>query len=200
MIDLLVCWLLFPLALTAVSLGCGLLLEQASGIRLPGALLAPAGLAVVLVTAHIATTWDATAPLATPGVLVLAVAGAAFALPLRDRRPDWWAVGTACTIYAVFAAPVVLSGDATFAGYIKLDDTATWLAMTDRLMEHGRDLGGLAPSSHEATLDVNLRVGHPVGALPPLGTRAQLAGQDPAWALQPHQALPAAFMAMATYS
>ena len=40
MIDLLVCWVLFPLAVTAVSLGCGLLLERAAGIRLPGALAA----------------------------------------------------------------------------------------------------------------------------------------------------------------
>ena len=199
MIDLLVCWLLFPLALTAVSLGCGLLLEHASGIRMPGALLAPAGFAVVLVAAHIATNWDSTAPLAIPAVLMLAVAGAAVSLPLHGRRPDWWAVGAAGAIYAVFAAPVVLSGEATFAGYIKLDDTATWLAMTDRLMEHGRDLGGLAPSSYEATLDVNLSIGYPVGAFPPLGIGAKLVGQDPAWVFQPYQALLAAYMGLALY-
>ena len=60
----------------------------------------------------------------------------------RDRRlraqlspgatavPDRWALAAALGIFAVFAAPVVLSGQPTFAGYIKLDDTATWLAFT----------------------------------------------------------------------
>ena len=102
-------------------------------------------------------------------------------------------------MYGFFAAPVVLSGDATFAGYIKLDDTATWLAMTDRLMEHGRDLNGLAPSSYEAALDVNLSIGYPVGAFPPLGIGAKLVGQDVAWVFQPYMALLAAYMGLALY-
>jgi hypothetical protein len=197
-LDLLVCWLLFPLALTAVSVGCGLLLQWASGITLPRALLPAAGFAVVLVAAHIATATEATAQATVPVVVALAIAGFAVALPLR-RRIDWWAVAVGCAVYAVFAAPVVLSGAATFAGYIKLDDTATWLAMTDRLMEHGRDLGGLAPSSYEATLDVNLSIGYPVGAFPPLGVGAKLVGQDPAWVFQPYQALLAAYMGLALY-
>ena len=61
-------------------------------------------------------------------------------------------MAAAVGVFAVFAAPIVLSGEATFAGYIKLDDTATWFAMTDRVMEHGRSLAGLAPSTYEATL------------------------------------------------
>ena len=201
MTSLLVCWILFPLAVTAVSVGCGLLLEQTAGIRLPAGLLPAAGFAVVLVTGHIATASDATAELALPAVLVLAVAGLALSVPARDRHRhvDWWAVATGCAVYGFFAAPVVLSGDATFAGYIKLDDTATWLAMTDRLMEHGRDLGGLAPSSYEATLDVNLSIGYPVGAFPPLGIGARLVGQDVAWVFQPYQALLAAYMGLSLY-
>lgn len=199
MLDLFVCWVLFPLALTAVAVGCGLLLQWVSGITLPRALLPAAGFAVVLVAGHIATASDATAPAAVPVVVALAIAGYALAFPLR-RGIDWWAVAVGCAVFAVFAAPVVLSGDATFAGYIKLDDTATWLAMTDRLMEHGRDLGGLQPSSYEAALDVNLSVGYPVGAFPPLGIGARLVGQDPAWVFQPYQALLAAYMGLALYT
>ena len=199
MIPLLVCWVLFPLAVTAVSIGCGLLLERAAAVRLPSGLLPAAGFAVVLVTGHIATAWNLTAELALPAVLVLAIAGVALSLPLRDRRIEWWAVAAGCAVYGVFAAPVVLSGEATFAGYIKLDDTATWLAMTDRLMEHGRDVSGLADSSYEAALDVNLGVGYPVGAFPPLGIGARLVGQDVAWVFQPYQALLAAYMSLALY-
>jgi hypothetical protein len=40
----------------------------------------------------------------------------------------------------------VLSGSPTFAGYIKLDDPATWFALTDRFMEHGHGIGGLLSS------------------------------------------------------
>ncbi len=200
MTALLVCWILFPIVMTAVSLGCGLLLEQLANRRMPGGLLAPAGFAVVLVAGHVATAWDATAELAVPVVLALAAAGVAVSWPLRERAIDWWGVAVGCGVFAVFAAPVVLSGEATFAGYIKLDDTATWLAMTDRLMEHGRDLGGLAPSSYEATLDVNLRIGYPVGAFPPLGIGAKLVGEDPAWVFQPYQVLLAAYTGMALYA
>src|SRR4029079_173963 len=119
---------------------------------------------------------------------------------MRGRRPDPWALGAAVLVYAAFAAPVVLSGETTFAGYIKLDDTATWLAMTDRLIEHGRNLDGLAPSSYEATLDVNFSTGYPLGAFPPLGVGAKLVGQDVAWVFQPYLALLAALMASALYS
>ena len=62
-------------------------------------------------------------------------------------------------------------------------------------MEHGRDLGGLAPSSYEATLDVQPPGGYPVGAFLPLGVGAQLVGQDPAWVFQPYLALLAAMLA-----
>ena len=86
-------------------------------------------------------------------------------------QPDTWAVLAAVAVFAVFAAPVDLSGQATFAGYIKLDDTATWLAMTDRVMEHGRSVDGLAPSTYELTLENYLATGYPVGSFLPLGSR-----------------------------
>ncbi|MDX6427302.1 MAG: hypothetical protein QOD52_2707, partial [Gaiellaceae bacterium] len=47
--SLLIGWLAFPLVLAVLSLGCGLLLEAISGVRLPGALVIPAGLASILV-------------------------------------------------------------------------------------------------------------------------------------------------------
>jgi hypothetical protein len=49
-------------------------------------------------------------------------------------------------VFCVDAAPIVLSGQATFAGFLKLDDTSTWMALTDRVMTHGRSLAGLPPS------------------------------------------------------
>ena len=120
----------------------------------------PLGFVVVILAGEIATLTGATAELAAPFAAGLAIAGLLLG-PFRWRRPDVWALGTAVAVFAVFAAPVVLSGEATFAGYIKLDDAATYFAMTDRVMEHARDLVGLAPSTYEATLATTLALGYP---------------------------------------
>ncbi len=159
----------------------------------------PAGLTVVVLAAQFATLADATAELAGPFVIALGVAGLLLRPPWHDR-PEPWALGAAAGVFAVFAAPIVLSGRATFAGYIKLDDTATYLAMTDRVMEHGRSLAGLAPSTYEATLATTLAIGYPTGSLMPLGLGHQLLSYDSAWLFQPYLTFLAALIALALYA
>lgn len=202
---MLVAWILFPLLLTALCLGCGLLLEACLGRRLPGLLLAPGGFVVIVVIAGLFTSRGETAPLAIWAVLVAALLGLALSFPSaqgggrltpwRGRLPEAPALLAALAIFAVFAAPVVLSGNPTFTGYIKLDDTATWLAFVDRVMEHGRDLSGLEPSTYQTTLAVNLPAGYPVGAFLPLGVGARLTATDPAWLVQPYMATMAGIFA-----
>src|SRR3989442_473314 len=120
-----VAWLLFPGLVAILCLGAGLLLEQASAGSLPGVLVLPAGMAAIVVTTRIATYWSATARLATPLVVATAVVGiVVWAVGDRRLRPDPWAAATVLAVFAVFAAPVVLSGDASFAGYGLLGDTA----------------------------------------------------------------------------
>jgi hypothetical protein len=192
-----VAWLAFPLVLGLVSFGCGLLVEELSGRRVPVLLLMPLGFAFVIVVVQFATLSDATAELGVPAVVAAAAAG--FGLSYPWGRVDPWAVLAPVLVYAVYLAPVVLSGEATFTGYIKLDDTATWFALTDRVMEHGRSLEGLAPSSYEATLAFNLADGYPIGAFLPLGVGRALVGQDVAWVFQPYLAFVAAMLASALY-
>jgi hypothetical protein len=175
------------------------LLELASGERLPRPLVLPAGLTVVILAGQFATLADATAELAGPLVIGLAAAGLLLSAPWR-ARPDPWAYGAAVGVFAVFAAPIVLSGEATFAGYIKLDDTATYFAMTDRVMEHGRSLAGLAPSTYEATLGTTVSIGYPTGSLMPLGIGHQLLAYDIAWLFQPYLTVLAALLALALYA
>jgi hypothetical protein len=197
-VTLIICWIVFPAVMAALSLGCGLLVERAARTRLPVELLVPTGFAAIVGISLFATLSATTARLALPAVLALAVVGLAAALPPSARRIDPWAVAAALGVFAVFAAPVVLSGDATFAGYVKLDDTATFLALTDRAMEHGRSLEGLEPSSYEATLAVNLPF-YPLGSLLPLGIGASIVGQDGAWVFQPYLAFLAALLALSLY-
>ena len=102
-------------------------------------------------------------------------------------RPPWpvrcWRAPLAAAVgtFAAFAAPTVLSGRATFDGYIKLDDTATYFAMTDRVMEHARSLTGLAPSTYEATLATTVKLGYPTGSLMPVGIGHSLLSYAIAW-------------------
>lgn len=194
-----VAWIVFPVVLVALCLGCGLLLEACVGRRLPGALLAPAGFVVLIMLAAIFTSRGETASLATPAIVLAALAGAALSFPWRGRALDRWAIAVALGVFAVYAAPVVLSGHPTFAGYIKLDDTATWMAFADRLIDHGRDLSGLEPSSYQTTLAVNLPSGYPVGAFLPLGVGTKLTGTDIAWLVQPYMATMAGLLALCLY-
>jgi hypothetical protein len=197
---LLVAWLAFPLVLGLLALGCGLLLDSLSGRRLPAPLILPAGLAVVIAAAHFPALTDATAELTTPLVVSLAVAGLALSWPWRPLRVDPWPAGAAIAVYCVFAAPFVLSGEATFGGYIKLDDTASWLAMTARVIDHGPTFSSLAPSSYEATLDFYLGSHYPDGAFLPLGIGGKLVGEDIAWLYQPYLAFLAAMVALCLYA
>jgi hypothetical protein len=196
---MIVAWILFPLVLTALCLGCGLLLEALAGRRLPGPLLAPAGFAVLVVIAGIVTSRGETAMLATPLVVLAAVAGAALGYPWKGRRPDGWMICAALGVFAVYTAPVVLSGHPTFTGYIKLDDTATWMAFVDRLLDHGRDFSGLEPSSYQTTLAVNFPGGYPIGVFLPLGVGVKLTGADVAWLVQPYMATMAALLSLCLY-
>jgi hypothetical protein len=154
---------------------------------------------VLILAGELATLTDATAGLAGPFVIVLAVAGLLL-------RPPWpvrsfgWPAGAAVGAFAVYAAPFVLSGQATFGGYIKLDDTATYFAMTDRVMEHARNLAGLAPSTYEATLATTIKIGYPTGSLMPIGIGHQLLSYDIAWLFQPYLAFMAAMLALSLYA
>src|SRR3954471_14537560 len=198
---MLVAWVVFPLVMGVLALGCGLLVEVVAGLELRSGLLLPVGLALVIVVASLATMWSATASLATPAVVVCAVVGLGLTASWRGRRPNPWLVGASVGVFAVYAAPIVLSGQATFAGYITLDDTATWLALIDRALEHGRSLDGLRASTYEATLDSYVtKSGYPIGSFLPLGVGSKLVGTDAAWLFQPYIAWLAALLASSLYA
>jgi hypothetical protein len=200
-VSLLAAWVLFPLIMIAVTVGCGLLLEAVLGIRIPGVLLPATGIAVIIVVGQFLTLGGSIAQLTTPLIVALAVAG--YALTWRRRKPtmDWWPAIAAIAVFAVYAAPIVASGEATFAGFIKLDDTATWLAFTDLIMEQGRSVAGLAPSTYEALLSIDLGANsYPIGTFLPLGVGHELVGQDVAWVIQPYMAFLGATLSLALWS
>jgi hypothetical protein len=196
-VDLLICWVLFPALLLGLAAGWGRVVELAAGRRLALAILPVLGFAGMVVAGQFLTLTDATAELTTPAFVVVGALGLA---AWGRRLPSAWGVGAVAGVFAVYAAPIVLSGEATFAGYIRLDDTATWMALTDRVMEHGRSLDGLAPSTYEATLAFNLADGYPIGVFLALGAGRELVGQDVAWLIQPYMAWLAALLALSLWA
>src|SRR5207302_8171694 len=171
----------------------------AGGVSLPWPLLVPAGFALVVAATQFPTLSGGTASLAAPLVVALAVVGLA-AAPRRALAIDPCGAAAGLAAYLVYAAPTLLSGRATFDGYIKLGDTASYLAMLDRVEFHGRDLSGLAPSTYEATLHTSLAYGYPVGSFAPLGVAQRLLGIDAAWLWQPYLALLGGLLALALYA
>ena len=171
------------------------------GRRMPPALLPGVGLVAMIAIGGLITCFSDLAHFTTAAIVALAVAGfasAAFSgtLPWRGRRVSWWPILAAAGVFFVFGAPVILSGDATFAGYVKLDDTSTWLAFTDHVLAYGHSTAGIPPSSYEATVQINLSAGYPLGAFIPLGIGHELTASDSAWLFQPYLSLMAAFMSL----
>jgi hypothetical protein len=186
-VTLILCWLAFPLVLALLSAGLGLLVERAAALRMETSLLLPCGFALLVVVTSLATASGASARFATPTVLVLAGLG----FVLGARRRGWAGAsgpGTAAVLgaMAAAAAPVVLTGDASFAGYTQLDDISTFLALASHAIEHGRDVSGLPPSTYEAAVAVNMNAGYPLGSFVPLAAARPIVGQELAWLWQPY--------------
>lgn len=169
---MLVAWLVFPLVLAALCAGLGLLVDALSGRRLPGALVAPAGLVAMVVVGGLASLAGAGIALTATALIVAAGLGPLAALPWRFGRPDPWAAGTALAVFALFAAPVVLSGEPTFAAYGDPATMAEWLAFL---------------------------AGDPGGLLVPIAVLEQLLGGEAAWYLQPYLALIGALIALTAW-
>jgi hypothetical protein len=195
---MLVCWVVFPAVLGAISLGCGLALEKASGRPLPGSLLLPAGFAVVIALAGLPVLVSPLARVATPLVVAVAALGLVFGrLPRGRRVGDALALGV--ILFVIYGAPVLLSGEATFLGYNRLDDTSTWLGITDLVMHHGRSVSGLAPSTYEYVIKNYVGTGYPVGAFLPMGIGHVLVRQDVAWLFQPTISFMGAMLGLSLY-
>src|SRR5436190_24374660 len=120
--SLLVAWGAFPLLLLALTGGWGLLVERAVGRRIPRALVPGAGLcALIAVTEPLLLLGPANrvaTPIAAAGAATgwLVAAARRRAGPPAGWRPGRWAVIAGTATFAVFAAPMVLSGQATFPG------------------------------------------------------------------------------------
>lgn len=194
-------WLLFPLLLLALCLGLGLLVDRVAGGWVPGALLLPLGLAALIALAGTVTWADSLAELVTAVAVALALAGAWLGRArLRPSGVDRAAVAAGVGVLAVCAAPVVLSGEATFAGYTLLGDTSIHFILTDWVGRHGADIEPLPFSSYQSALHTYLATAYPLGAHAALAAAAPLGLEPLPWIYQPFLAVIVTMVALALYS
>jgi hypothetical protein len=196
--SLILSWVLFPLILAAIGAGWGAVAERAAGAPLNDALLVPLGLASALVVAGILTTFTATAPAAVPVVAAGAAAGLIFAWP--GRRLGGWPLLAAVGVVLVYGAPVLLSGQATFNGFVKLDDSSTWFNIVDHVMSHARSVSGEPPSTYSLVYTGDVGASYPLGAFMLPGVARALVRVDVAWIFQPYMACCAATVALCLYA
>jgi hypothetical protein len=197
--SMILAWVLLPLVLAAVGLGWGALVEWAAGGGGLGAYTIPVGLAAAIVVAALLTSWSATASAAGPVVAFAALAGLARAYLGRVRIP-LPALAAGLGAFLIFGLPVILSGQATFLGYVRLDDTATWFALADQLFAHGRSVAGLPLSTFQTLVNTNLNTSaYPAGAFMILGVGHWITGIDIAWIFQPYLAVCAGALALTLY-
>jgi hypothetical protein len=195
------CWLVVPAVVVVLSTGLGLLAERVTRTRLPAPVVLALGMCSLVVLTTLGTAFGATATLTGPAVVVLALAGWLLARPPLTRRgARRRSVLAALAVFAVYAAPVALSGGVSWAGFIKLDDTPTWMALADRLASAGHTTDGLAQSTYGVLVRLLFDQGYPVGAFADLGVVARITGQDVAWVIQPLMATLAAGLALGLYA
>ena len=191
-------WALFPLVLAAVGLGWGALVEWGAGTREIGVMAIPLGLAAAIVVAALFTAFSFSAPAAAPVVAVGALFGLARAWRRATLAPP--ALLAAVGVLLIYGAPVILSGEATFLGYVRLDDTATWLGLIDQLFAHGRDISSLPSSTYQLNLNAYLvTAGYPSGAFMLVGVGHWITGIDAAWIFQPYLAVCASALALCCF-
>jgi hypothetical protein len=201
MLAWIVAWVIVPVVIVALSAGIGLLAERCTRTRLSWPTVVAVGACGLVVLSTLLTTLTPTAPLATPALVIVSLAGWTLARPAawtRTRRP--WPVLSAVAVFACYAAPVALSGAPTWAGFVKLDDTPDWMALADRLVTVGRSTQGLAHSTFGVLIPELFDGGYPVGAFADLGVVSRLVGQDSAWVVQPLMATLAGILCLALYA
>jgi hypothetical protein len=201
-------WVVFPLAMIVLCLGAGLALRRVSGASaLPLVLVLPAGLAVLVVLCGLLCYFKGTAQLAGPACAVVGVGGLlvgrAALGEIRARGlggVDRWALVAGLGAWAVFAAPIVLSGKPGFTGYAHIVDISYELDLSAHFAHAGRATDPtVASSAYQTVLNKYLASGYPGGGPWTLGALSNLTPIDLSWLYQPFLAFVAAMSSLSMY-
>lgn len=178
---------LYPLLFALLALGAGLVVDRASGGGIPGVLLLPFGVALLVVLGELMSYAGPTAGLIPAAAALVALAGLVLGRErLRPREVDRWALAAAAATYVIVCAPVLLGGRPTLPGYLLDTTVGIHLAGTEFLSEHARNFSDLAQSSLRGHLEGYIGFRYPTGSYVLLLAGGRLTGQDLIWVYHPH--------------
>ncbi len=173
---------------------------------MPGILIVPLGLAVLVIVAGIFCDASATAPLAAPALAVVGVAGLlvgrrSIARAIRDRARgiNVWALVAAIGAWALVAAPIVLTGKPGFTGYGRIVDISYEFDLAVHFAHSGRHIPAAGSSGYQVALKKYLEAGYPGGGPWTLGALSNLTPVDLTWLYQSFLAFLAGMSALSIY-
>lgn len=201
---MLLLWLVAPLLLALLSYGFGLIPSMALRKPLGFTLTTAIGFVLIAILGSLLTSNPRIAPdtaiiIAVVSGLSLIISALWFTSYFHFDLPSIFA---GLFTYVAYSLPFFIYGRPTWAGWIKLDDNSTFLAVTDRLMNVGRTVPLEITSTFDRVIqmmfvgDSGGRFSYPVGALIPFGTMSKLTGLESAWLYQPYLSFCAALAAM----
>jgi hypothetical protein len=159
----------------ASSLGCGLALERVLRVRLANALLLPLGLCVSLVLIFPGYALGAGDVPAFVLLVVVTLAGFAFARDgLLARLNPGWAGVAGLAAYILYMLPVIAYGHWTWSGYDFVNDSSFEMLLAEHVKGFGTTLGNIPETSEREFLSSYLGAGYPLGSQSQLGTYSGL--------------------------
>jgi hypothetical protein len=190
-------WIALPLLVAVASLGVGLLVEQLTRLRLTNGVTLTVGFAASLVALALPYELGLGAPWAAALLVLLAAAGLVLARGrLGAALPDGPTALAALAVYGLYIAPILLSGQTSFAGYTLLGDTSVHFSMIDYISDHGARLVTLEPSSYSSVTGAEITIGYPLGLHYELASVHWLLGAEVSRIYQPFLATTIALAVM----
>ncbi len=182
----LIAWIALPLLVVAASWGVGLLLERLTRLRFAGGVTVTVGFVASFVALAVPYQLGLGAPWGAALLVIAAVAGIVLGRGrLGDSLPDGWTLGAVAAVYGLYMAPIVFSGQTTFAGYTLLGDTSVHFSLVDYISDHGARLVAQEPSSFSSVTDGQIKIGYPLGLHYELASVRWLLGAEVSRIYQP---------------
>ena len=211
MVEMIVIWVIAPLVLATLSYGLGLIFAIATRKELKFYELIVLGFLAMVVLGSAVTSSAKWAHFAAPITGVLAILGITLCRIRFRHYLKFDRVGAAAgaLTYSIFSFPLIMYGKPTWAGWVQLDDSASWYALANRLMSEGHSIPTAVLSTYDRVLQVYLGVSafnygdansgqfaYPTGGLIPFGVLAKIVRIDMAWLFQPFLSFCAALIAL----
>jgi hypothetical protein len=182
----LIAWIALPLLVVVASWGVGLLVERLTRLRFPNGITVTVGFAASFVALAVPYQLGLGAPWGAALLVIIAVAGIWLArYRLAASLPDRTTIAAALGVYGLYMAPIVLSGQTTFAGYTLLGDTSVHFSLVDYISAHGARLVAQEPSSFSSVTAGEISIGYPLGLHYELASARWLLGAEVSRIYQP---------------